>query len=146
MTDFKITDVERSKILEMVKEEQTVRYSKGIQEAYTQQYYSQKNNENYKGVRIEIEIQKFILRKFGFKDDQESLEEYWKIPSTYWQDEEIKNSIFYMKLNIFQYPKISVDDDLVDAYLIDYNAGTELMLSSLQNLNKPLVILAGSMT
>jgi hypothetical protein len=48
MTEFKITDVERSKILEMVKEEQTVRYSKGIQEAYTQQYYSQKNNKNYK--------------------------------------------------------------------------------------------------
>ena len=63
MTDFKITDVERSTILEMVKQEQIVRYSKGIQEAYTTQFYNSKN-ENYERVNIEREIQKYILRKF----------------------------------------------------------------------------------
>lgn len=146
MIDFKINEVERNLILEMVKEEQSVRYSKGIQEVYTKQYYSQQNNPDYETVRIEREIQKFILRKFGFNDDNNSLEEYWKIPSTYWKDEEIKNSIFYMKLNIFQYPKVAVNDDIIDAGLIDYETEQEINLSSLQKPGRPLVILAGSMT
>jgi hypothetical protein len=146
MEDFKIDKVERSKILEMLKQEQSVRYSKGIQEAYTNQYYAQKNNPEYKMVPIEREIQKYILRQFGFKDDLTSLEEYWKIPSTYWHDEEVKNSIFYMKLNIFQYPKVSVGDDLTDARLIDYQTSQEISLSSLQKQGRPLIILAGSMT
>lgn len=145
MTDFKIDTVSREKVLEMVKEEQSVRYSKGIQEAYTQQFYASKN-ESYERVNIEREIQKYILRKFGFKDDDNSLEHYWKIPSTYWDDEEVKNSIFYMKLNIFQYPKVKVDDNMIDTQLIDYKTNSSISLSSLETPGKPLVILAGSMT
>ena len=145
MADFEINLVSREKILEMVKEEQNVRYSKGIQEAYTQQFYASKNNK-YERVNIEREIQKYILRKFGFKDDENSLEQYWKIPSTYWHDEEVKNSIFYMKLNIFQYPKVKIDDEMVDTQIIDYNTNTPISLSSLETPGKPLIILAGSMT
>ena len=146
MNDFYIHNVERNKILEMLKEEQTVRYSKNIQEIYTQQYYLEKNNPNYIRVNIEQEIQKYILRKFGFKDDVDSLKEYWKIPSTYWKDEEIKNSIFYMKLNIFNYSKLEINDDMVDAELINYETNDFVSLKSLQKANRPLVILAGSMT
>jgi hypothetical protein len=146
MIDFEINSVSREKILEMVKEEQHIRYSKGIQEAYTNQYYAQKNNQNYENVPIEREIQKYILRKFGFNDDDNSLEEYWKIPSTYWHDEDVKNSIFYMKLNIFEYPKVAVNDNIIDASLIDYKTDQEINLSSLQTPGRPLVILAGSMT
>jgi hypothetical protein len=146
LEDFKIENINRNTILEMVKEEQKVRYSKTIQQAYTDQYYAQKNNPEYKVVRIEIDIQKFILRQFGFKYDTNSLNEYWKIPSMYWTDEEIKNSIFYMKLNMFQYPKISIDDDLIDTQLIGYSSNNKILLSSLQNQDRPLIILAGSMT
>jgi len=145
MTEFEINSINREKILEMVKEEQVVRYSKGIQEAYTQQFHASKK-EGYERVNIEREIQKYILRKFGFKDDENSLEQYWKIPSTYWNDEEIKNSIFYMKLNIFQYPKVKIDDNIVDVELISYDTNANISLSSLENLGKPLIILAGSMT
>lgn len=145
MTEFKIATVHREKIIEMVKEEQIVRYSKGIQEAYTEQFNRSKN-ENYERVNIEQEIQKFILRKFGFKDDTDSLYQYWKIPSTYWNDEEVKQNIFYMKLNIFQYPKLKIDDDMIDVSLIDYNTDNINSLFSLQKPNRPLVILAGSMT
>jgi hypothetical protein len=145
MQDFEITKIDRKKILEMVSEEQKVRYSKEIQNIYTEEYYARKN-KNYQEIGIEIEIQKYILRKFGFKDDKFSLEQYWKIPSTYWNDDEIKNSIFYMKLNIFQYPKISIDDDLIDVTLIDYSTNNEISLSSLKKRDRPLIILAGSMT
>jgi hypothetical protein len=146
MIDFKINEVERNLVLEMVKEEQSVRYSKGIQEAYTTQFNAQQNNPHYEPIRIEREIQKYILKKFGFNDNEISLEEYWKIPSTYWKDDEIKNSIFYMKLNIFQYPKVTLNDDIIDASLIDYETDQEINLSSLQNPGRPLIILAGSMT
>ena len=74
MTEFEINSVTRDKILDMVKEEQIVRYSKGIQEAYTQQFYASKNDD-YERVNIEREIQKYILRKNGFKDDMNSLQQ-----------------------------------------------------------------------
>lgn len=144
--EFNIEHVSREKILEMVKEEQTMRYSKGIQEAYTMQYLNSVKTGDYNRVNIEQEIQKFILTKFGFTDTQESLTEYWKIPSTYWNDPEVKNSIFYMKLNIFQYPKVNLHDDMIDINLIDYATNTPRLLSSLETNNRPLVILAGSMT
>ena len=143
--EFQINSVNREKILKMTTEEQKVRYSKGIQEAYTTQFYNSKN-ENYERVNIEREIQKYILRKFGFTDSIESLQEYWKIPSTYWNDEEVKNSIFYMKLNIFQYPNVKLEDELIDVPLVDYKTNDIVSLSSLQKPNRPLVILAGSMT
>jgi hypothetical protein len=146
MIDFILENIERKYIIELLKEEQQIRYSKEIQEVYTKQYKNSINNPNYTRVNIEREIQKYILRKFGFNDDIKSLSEYWKIPSTYWHDEEVKNSIFYMKYNIFQYPKMSVEDNMIDCSLVDYHTNQERTLSSLQTLGRPLVILAGSMT
>lgn len=137
--EFNIERVSRETILQMVKEEQVVRYSKGIQDAYTMQYNTSTT------VNIEREIQKFILRKFGFQDDHNSLKQYWKIPSTYWDDAEIKDSIFYMKLNIFQFPQVQLDDHLVNVDLVDYSTNDTVSLHSL-GTHKPLIILAGSMT
>ena len=136
----------RAQRIEMLKEEQKVRYSNNIQNIYTEQYYAQENNPNYERINIEREIQKYILRKYGFKDDEKSLKEYWKIPSTYWNDEDVKNSIFYMKLNIFQNSILNIGDKMIDARLIDYTTDDFVSLSSLQKENRPLVILAGSMT
>lgn len=146
MVDFNIHEIQRNRILEMVTEEQSVRYSKGIQELYTTQFYAAQHNPNYQSVNMEREIQKYILKKFGFTDNDTSLAEYWKIPSTYWRDDEIKNSIFYMKLNIFQYPTLEINDDLIDTHLVDYTTEQEMDLRSLQTPGRPLILLAGSMT
>lgn len=140
LKDFNIEVVPRETILQMVKEEQAIRYSKGIQEAYTMQY------ETSSTINIEREIQKFVLGQFGFKDDLNSLEQYWKIPSTYWNDAEIKNSLFYMKLNIFEYPPFQLEDDLVNVNLVDYDSNREVSMRSLGHAFRPLVLLAGSMT
>ena len=144
--NFNITNVSRDTILQMVKEEQKVRYSKEIQTIYTNQYYSTQNNPNYIPINIEQEVQKYILRMYGYNDDEESLKEYWKIPSTYWEDEEIKNNLFYMKLNIFKYPEINLEDNLIDVTLLNYKTNELTNLASLQTPNRSLVILAGSMT
>lgn len=143
--NFEINNVSREVVLQMLKEEQKVRYSKEIQNIYTKEYYATKHN-NVKRINIEAEIQKHILKSFGFKNDEKSLKEYWKIPSTYWEDEEVKNSIFYMKLNIFKYPNVKIHDKMIDVELLNYQTNEFVSLSSLSHPNRPLVILAGSMT
>jgi hypothetical protein len=50
-----------------------------------------------------------------------------------------------MKLNIFEYPKVALEDNMIDVPLIDYKTNEETMLSLLHR-EKPLVVLAGSMT
>ncbi len=129
---------DRDKVLEMLRFEQQVRYSPEIQKVYSAQYAS-----GTRSISIEKEIQKYVLRTFGYDDNQ--VEEYWKIPKLYWEDEEVKNSIFYMKLNIFSYGNISVGDKLIDVPLYDYQANSILQLDTLCR-DKPLVLLAGSMT
>ena len=142
MIEFNIMAVTRDTVLKLLTYEQELRYSKEVQTVYTEQYIASKNPK-YNPIKIEREIQKHVLTHFGFNDSDTSLKEYWKIPSTYWNDEEVKNSIFYMKLNIFQYSNVNT---LVDTTLVDYNTNTEVALSSLQNTGKPLILLAGSMT
>ena len=146
MAHFLIDEVPRSKIIEMLKEEQFVRYSPQIQSIYTDQYYHSRNYPNAKRLNIELEVQKFILNKFGYTTNEVSIDNYHKIPSVYWNDEEVKNSIFYMKLNIFKYKSLNVGDDMIDCEIIKYETKEPIYLSTLTNGNKPLVILAGSMT
>jgi hypothetical protein len=143
---FIVTMVGREKIMSMLKEEQTIRYSKNIQTIYTEQFNNKLNDPTIEPVNIEREIQKFILRKNGYSDAINSLEEYWKIPSLYWDDEEVKNCCFYMKLNIFKNPSICCGEKMVDATVIDFSTRTQTSLTNLSKQDRPLVILSGSMT
>ena len=51
-----------------------------------------------------------------------------------------------MKLNIFEKPNLKIEDNLIDSQLINYDNNNIVNLASLQNENRPLIILAGSMT
>lgn len=144
--DFIVKSVDREKVISMLKDEQTIRYSKNIQELYTQQFYNRDANPEIERVNIEREIQKFILRKNGFNDDYFSLTEYWKIPTFYKEDDEVRNSSFYINLNIFKEPSLNVGDDMTDISCIHYDNMNPTTLSYLMKPNRPLIILAGSMT
>jgi hypothetical protein len=140
---FILEEIPRETILKMVKLEQEWRYSKEIQDLYYQAY---QENINI-GTLIEDQIQQGILRNFGFNNNDKSLEEYRKIPKTYWNDGEIKSSLFYMNLNIFQYPNIQVGDELINTPLLNLDkTETSLKELSFKTNGKPLVILAGSIT
>ena len=143
--DFDIFSIDKYSIIEMLKEEQIIRYSRPIQELYTEQYYKMMD-ENVGRFNIELEIQKYILSKFGYSITQNSIDNYHKIPSTYFHDEEVKKSVFYINLNIFKYPDVHVGDDIINARIIDYQKKEFVNLVDLETHNKPLVILAGSMT
>jgi hypothetical protein len=146
MVDFIIENIEKNKIIEMLKEEERVRYSPQIQEVYTEQYHKLEKNKNESRLNIELEIQKFILKQFGYSTSDVSINNYHKIPSKYFHDDDIKNSIFYIKLNIFKYPSVHVGDDLINVELIDYSTKNYTFLNELTNSEMPLIILAGSMT
>jgi hypothetical protein len=140
---FILEEVPRPTILKMVKLEQEWRYSKDIQDHYYQAFQEKINI----GTLIEDLIQQGILRNFGFNNNEISLEEYRKIPKTYWNDQEIKSSLFYMNLNIFQYPNIQIGDELINTKLLNLDkTETSLKELSLNSNGKPLVILAGSIT
>jgi hypothetical protein len=143
MEPFILEEIPRETILKMVKLEQEWRYSKDIQDLYYQAYLENINI----GTVIEDQIQQGILRNFGFKNNEKSLEEYRKIPKTYWNDDEIKSSLFYMNLNIFQYPNIQIGDELINTPLLNLDkTETSLEELSVKANRKPLVILAGSIT
>lgn len=144
--DFILENINREKIIAMLKQEQTVRYSKNIQEIYTKQFYNRNSNPEIERVNIEREVQKFILRQNGYNDNDESLTEYWKIPGTYWYDDEVRNSSFYIKLNIFEEPSFQLGDNMKDISCIDFQTMVPTTLTYVMKPNRPLVILAGSMT
>jgi hypothetical protein len=143
---FSVDTVSRETVLKMLKDEEKAKYSPEIQQAYSDQYQLSQKYHNLDRVNIDVEIQKYILRQYGFSDSAESLAGYWKVPSTYWHDAEVKDAVFYMRYNIFDYPDVHVGDPIVDCDLVEYTTGTTKRLSSLQNGERPLVILAGSMT
>ncbi len=145
---FNIDAVERDQILEIMRTEQEVRYSDVMQNVYTKQQVRENGApENIAPINVDVEIQKYVLRKFGYSDDTTSLQEYWKIPSTYWTDEEIKQSIFYMKHNIFSYPPCSVGGAVVDASLLAYpDLSPKSVVELCHTGERPIVIFAGSMT
>jgi len=143
MEVFIIENVPRETILKMVKLEQEWRYSKQIQDLYYQAYI----DNIQMGTYIEDQIQQGILNHFNFTYCQKSLEEYRKIPKTYWDDQEVKSSLFYMNLNIFQYPEIKIGDELIDTPILHLDKRkTSLRELSEKTNGKPLVILAGSIT
>jgi hypothetical protein len=140
MITFNVLNVEREKIIEMLSYEEKVKYSDEIQEIYSSQYI------NKTPLNIDIEIQCHVLQNFGFTSTQKDLEEYWKIPKKYWNDNEVKNSIFYMRYNIFEYSQIKKGESIPKCRLINpFFPDKIIELSTLQTY-KPLILLAGSIT
>ena len=140
--NFKINEVPRDTILKMVKREQEIRYSRNIQLLYdTIGNDIVKFNENDVLKRY---IQKLVLDEHGYSFDDDDINEYMKICFVYKDDQEIKNSVYYMRLNIMDFGTLEVNDPYVDVTICDMNKN-EVQLSSLLG-EKPTVIIAGSIT
>lgn len=145
MVDFVCDKVDRLLIIKMLKREEEIRYSKEIQDVYYADYLDSISNPNYIRKEIERDVQKMVLNEFGFKSDMSSLRQYWRIRSLYENDKEVMDSIFYLKLNIFEYEPVKEGDDMVDVSILRED-GSSVYLSELQSSGKMCLILAGSMT
>ena len=137
--EFNVADVPRETVISMLKREQELRYSPAIQDRYTQLY---DQGTKYTTI-IEEAIQTHVMQEFGFVPD---LPNYWKIAGHYAEDQEVRDSSFYMKLNIFTWDKPAPGSDIHDCQLIDYATRTPLRLKSAVVPNRTTVIFVGSMT
>ena len=140
---FDASTIEINKIIEMLCYEEKIKYSDEMQDIYSKQYDENEDTVD-KTLNLDVEIQRHVLETFGFLSTQENLKEYWRIPSLYKTHEEIKNSVFYIRYNIFDFNKINLGEKIPNCRLIntDYQ---ETTMNTLQT-DKPLILLSGSIT
>jgi hypothetical protein len=139
--EFVLSTISRETVLKMLRMEEKLKYSFEVQKQYSELYENQLQNTD-----LDIYLQTRVLAEHGFATTQSSLEEYWKIPSTYWHDSEVKNAVFYMRLNIFQFSTCSIGDTYRNSTIYHLNDSTKIKLSDLQLHNRPLILLCGSIT
>jgi len=142
--EFIVSEIPIYKIIEMLSYEEKIKYSDDMQEIYSKQYYESKDVVN-KLLNLDVEIQRHVLETFGYLSNENNLKEYWKIPGLYKDNEDIKNSVFYIRYNIFEFNKMKIGKKIPPCRLIN-TENKEIQLNSLHNNNKPLVLLAGSIT
>jgi hypothetical protein len=135
--DFRVKETARKKIIEMLKHENKLRISDKYQEMY-----DNKQNDDDQEI-VEKTLQKQVLRDFEYNDD--TLEEYNSILSHYRDDEEVKNSVLYMKYNIVEECPIKIGETVPDSKIIKLD-GTPCQLYDFLQDDRPTVILAGSIT
>jgi hypothetical protein len=140
---FRVDEVDRKTILEMLLSEQAMRYSDSIQDLYDQRL--QKNRKDDDPELVEKLVQKTILRQFGFDASQESIQHYQSIGSHYAYDQEIMDAVHYLRINIIRDCPIKVNQCCVDAKIMTLD-GQVVQLSDYYTQEKPLVILSGSIT
>lgn len=138
--NFQLSETDKVTVFEMLKSEQTLRYSDQIQNLYDQGLNTVNDPEF-----IEKMVQKSVLEQYGYNTSEQSLRNYQAIGSYYINDDDIKNAIHYLRINIIKDCQIPLNSDYVDVNLVKLD-GTPTKLSSLYNIEKPLVILAGSIT
>ena len=138
--DFQVDQVDRNVILNMLSNEQELRYSD-----YIQDFYDQHLNSTGDPEFIEKYVQKTVLQQFGFNVSDLSMRSYQAIGAYYGNDEEIKKTVHYLRINIIKDCPIKENQQYIDANLMTLD-GDLTRLSDYHRDNKPLIILAGSIT
>jgi len=106
-------------------------------------------SDSAKYTEITDNVQKQVLREFGFSDGVEGLQMYRSALSMFPDDEEMKNLVYYYKYNRSKQGSLQVGDniDLTRITLSSLDSSQSLPLSSfVQQPNVPLVLIAGSIS
>ncbi len=139
--EFDISKVDREVILRMLRREQELRYSDQMQAMYDN--LSQSLNSDQE--TVEKAIQKQVREEFGFSNSSASIRNYQSIGYHYRDDEEVRQSVSYLRLNIIRDCPIREGELAPDVTIFDLE-GQSHQLSKYLSQSKPLVILAGSLT
>lgn len=130
--------VPQPQALSMLLEEVKLRKTDKIQSLYDT--YNQTE-----GGYVEELVQNTILTKFGYTPSPENLEEYRHMIWRFRQVPEVRDQIFFMKYNIMRDGHLKIGDPAPDVPLLQLDK-TPCTLHGLMSLDKPLIILAGSLT
>ncbi len=131
-----LNNLTKDKLLEMVKYEAQLRYSDEYQQKYQEKIQNNSTDivENY--------IQEDVLVKFGYDITDDNLYTLRSAFSEYKDDEDIKNSAFWIGLNIV-HDGVDVGTPMKNIILHNID-GEQVELDAI--VDKPTIILAGSMT
>jgi len=106
--------------------------------------------DDQKYTEVTIELQKQVLREFGFKDDEEGVHIFHSLLSMHPNDPEITDIPYYAKYNRARQGVLQCGDvvENVRVHSLDGTQSVGIMdYYQRQNPNgKPLVLLAGSIT
>ena len=140
--------IEKDRLIKMLKRENEIRFSDEIQKQYNDLKYEwNKKAEDYDLFRIDRELVVKLLREFGFKPEvDDSFEAYQIACGEHIDDPEIKELVIWMKYESkMKYGKLKVGDKFEDCKLLNLDL-QEIHLSDILSKDKPNVILGGSMS
>lgn len=140
--------VPREQLLRMLRREQQLRMSDDTQRLYD--FYHERHLPAPES--IEKDIQRQVLREEGFRDSDSGLRAWWKINQAFPDDEEVRDTVVYMKHNVMEELRLCEGDPAPSAPLVwlepeaghDDNGGVEFDYLSLAKPGRPLVVAAGS--
>ena len=128
-----INDITEEIAINMLKYECRMRNSDEVQIMY---------DENK--INVEDYVQKETLKKFSYLPNQFNLNEYRKIGTKFYDNQNVMESAFFLKYNIIEDVPNVLYDTLEDAKLVKLNKENTNLFNFISD--KPLVILAGSIT
>ncbi len=138
---FDVEIESRAVVLGMLRDEDRRRKSDAMQKLYDD------TREEFKDDRVEQFIQRGVLKAFGFAPTQANLENYWKIRAKYEDDEEMMQSVIYLRYaHLLHECTIPLGAPCPDATLVTVDGERPVRLSDYMGANERLVVLAGSMT
>lgn len=92
-------------------------------------------------------IQRNVLKAHGFAPSVDNLNRYWEIRAKYEEDEEIMDSVIYLRYaHLLHDCTIPVGSEAPDAALVTLDGGHPTTLGRYFREHRSVVILAGSMT
>jgi len=126
---------------QMLKREDELRLSKEVQELFS--------NPGFDTIHVAAQVQERVVKEFGFKNIEETVQMIRSAPLLYPECPEIRRIPHYIKFNRSQQGSLQCADTIPDARL-SYLDGSPVSLhsymSKLFDNKKPLVINAGSYT
>lgn len=137
---FRLDEVSRDVVLSMTTAENEMRISDEVQNAYDRMHEVSRSSEG-----VELFIQKQVLSIFGFQPSNEGLVEYQRILSVYGGDEQIMDSVVYLRYSHLYRPITETGHLATDVVLHDLDGGA-VSLFDLTDNGRPTVIMAGSIT
>jgi hypothetical protein len=129
-------------VIKLLSYEQEVRRNNIIQEFYDVNYLSGNKNDE----TVENYVQKIVLYHFNYKPTDDNLYQYNLFPSLWKHDNDVKNSVFYIKHNYIKEIQLNINDLAPNVNLLEYNTAKPGTLHDHFSNIKPTIIFSGSMT
>ncbi len=138
--------VTRDSVLALYRREQELRTSDEVQDLYDMYGRSGiRDSGSTRPIVVEDVVQWKVLMEFGYEATDANLDQYRSLRALWQHDAEVRDAILYIRYDISKSATMAEGEPAVDVPLHTLTGGNTTLLSLRQG-DKPLVILAGSLT